>query len=134
MWLFQKKKPEFFLCASDGFLLIHLRLGKRLFPNSMKCVLNEDEREILIGDICVGNQDIYLRHTNKGYGTQMMQLLLDYAREHEYSTIKGWLAHFDGDSPEDPEHRARQIHFYQKFGFEFIPNLEEPDYTIILRL
>lgn len=133
LW-FKTREPEFFLKAEVPLFTIHMRIGKKIFSNVMKCVLYEESGEITIGDICILDERTNRKFINKGYGSRMMQMLLDYAREHGYHTIKGWLAHYDGNSPEDPHHRDRQMHFYGKFGFEFIPNDEHPDYMIVLRL
>jgi len=73
----------------------------------MQCYVDSD-RSILIGDI---RHDREKRDYNKGYGSMMMQKLIDYARENNYRYIHGNLSVVDFD------HKSRLHHFYQKFGF-----------------
>lgn len=49
---------------------------------------------------------------NKGYGSQLMTALLEYASKQNIIEIFGELSAVDLD------HRDRLHHFYQKFGFE----------------
>ncbi len=75
------------------------------------CTVHEGLRTIEIGDIeCQKN--------NRGYGSIMMEKLIEYARENEFLCIHGWLSEVDYD------HKERLYHFYQKFGFEIIPDKE----------
>lgn len=46
----------------------------------------------------------------------MMQSLISYAKENNFSYIDGWLSTVDAD------HTDRLYHFYNKFGFEITPN------------
>ena len=73
----------------------------------MDCVMKEDA-SILIGDIW--HNQTRPRY-NRGYGSMMMEKLLEFALENEYSLIYGNLAECDLG------HKDRLLHFYRKFGF-----------------
>ena len=73
----------------------------------MQCYIDSDS-SILIGDI---RHDREKRDYNKGYGSMLMQKLIDYARKNNYGYIHGNLSVVDFD------HKDRLHHFYQKFGF-----------------
>ena len=84
----------------------------------INCVIFNDTNSISIGDIqCEKN--------NKGYGSLMMQSLISYAKENNFSYIYGWLAKIDSD------HTDRLYHFYEKFGFEITPNDDGNKYADI---
>ena len=72
----------------------------------IQCVL-ENENTLLIGDII----HIHKKYHNKGYGTKMMEKLLEYTKENNIKTIYGNL------SLNDIDHKDRLLHFYKKFGF-----------------
>lgn len=55
--------------------------------------------------------DIRTDKINVGCGSLAMQAFLDFAKEHGYTQITGWL------SPVDVDHFDRLEHFYKKFGF-----------------
>jgi GNAT superfamily N-acetyltransferase len=111
-----------------------MKIGKKTFNNVMKCVLYRNENRIHIGDIFIqGNMSglfgflqHYTNHINKGYGTQMMNMLIEYAKENNYKTITGNLSEVDNNTTTDPHHKDRQIHFYKKFGFKILPDEENP--------
>lgn len=131
----KNKQPIFHTTITDMSFYIHIQIGKKYFNNAMKCVLHRDENTILIGDIFIegdtsgllGFLQHYTRYTNKGYGTQMMNMLLEFAKENSYKKIVGNLSDVDDNNAFDPEHRKRQIHFYKKFGFKILPNEENPN-------
>lgn len=52
------------------------------------------------------------RCVNKGYGSELMNALIDYSKERGISEIYGELSIVDLD------HKNRLHHFYQKFGFK----------------
>ena len=83
----------------------------------MQCV-PEPNSSILIGDIIHSHEALAY---NKGYGSMMMDKLLEYARENSYSHIYGNLAIWDLD------HKERLHHFYRKFGFEITEYVEYQD-------
>ncbi|WP_407351006.1 hypothetical protein VNN41_11375 (plasmid) [Lactococcus garvieae] len=63
-------------------------------------------------------QEFKTRHVNQGYGTFLMNILLDYVSHHlkvNEVIIIGWLSPED---EKDKENHLRRDHFYQKFGFE----------------
>lgn len=74
---------------------------------------------INIGDIQVDKIDL-------GCGSLAMQALLDFAKEHRYSKITGWL------SPVDRDHFDRLEHFYRKFGFNVEFNSDRTEGSISL--
>ncbi len=82
---------------------VHSPLGHA----KISCVA-ESTSTILIGDIEHSDSLPY----NQGYGTLMMNELIQYAREHGHTHLYGNLSEVDND------HRDRLFHFYQKFGFE----------------
>jgi|GEM_PF-501723 len=91
---------------SDGislmFRITHLPDGRM---SRLTSVINEGI--IIIGDIkCVTN--------NNGYGTVLVNELINYAIENRMKVIKGWISNVDCD------HLDRLVHFYSKFGFEIL--------------
>ena len=131
----KNKQPIFHKIVTDTSFYIDVEIGKKYFRNAMKCVLYRDENTILIGDIFVegdtkgffGFLQRYTSYINKGYGTQMMNILLEFAKENGYKRIVGKLSDVDNSDAFDPEHRERQIHFYKKFGFKNLPSEECPN-------
>ena len=123
-------EPVYTFHVSGCLLLMNVTIGKQNYSNAMKCVLDEEKKEILIGDICI-NDNRYLRHINKGYGTKMMEKLLEFANENDYETVVGNLGVADENSAADPTHRERQIHFYKKFGFSILPSEEKPERILL---
>jgi len=74
-----------------------------------------------IGDIQIDKIDL-------GCGSLAMQALMDFAKEHRYSKITGWL------SPVDQDHFDRLEHFYKKFGFSVEFNSERTEGSISLEM
>lgn len=126
-----KSSPILRVGYYEPLFKIDIAIGKRVFTNAMKCIVNEDTKTILIADIYVGNEpsslETYLPYVNKGYGTLLMNELLHSAKKHDCKLIKGVLSEVDSNTAYDPTHRQRQIHFYKKFGFKVLPNEETPD-------
>lgn len=87
-------------------IYINLNLNNKRIA-FIQCVL-ENENTLLIGDII----HIYKKYHNKGYGTKMMEKLLEYTKENNIKTIYGNL------SLNDIDHKDRLLHFYKKFGFD----------------
>lgn len=56
---------------------------------------------------------------NNGYGTIMMECILNYLKSYQVSYILGWASPVDTQDPNDNEHGSRLHHFYEKFGFYF---------------
>lgn len=77
----------------------------------ISCCINDENRQIKIGDITC-------KKNNKGYGSLMMEKLIEFAKVNKFEVITGWL------SCVDRGHEKRLYHFYQKFGFEIAPNDE----------
>ena len=107
--LFEKKKEDHIDVkneCSEPLLMVRLFVNERLCA-WMQCVI-QSETTILIGDIWHHNEN---RDYNRGYGSLMMENLLAYAKEHNFSYIYGNLSKVDLD------HKERLHHFYRKFGF-----------------
>ena len=99
----------------DYYLFVKVLVsGKRIA--SMNCVI-EDDRRILIGDIHHKDSKDY----DKGFGSVMMNKLIEYAKENGYVEIYGNLSVTDSD------HKERLHHFYAKFGFDIIEYSEVRD-------
>ena len=105
--LFPKKITVTLRSEPDRCLII-IRLCVNDRREAKITCLKESEADILIGDIV--HDDERPRY-NKGYGTMMMEKLLEFARENHFSYIHGNLSIVDAD------HKDRLHHFYSKFGF-----------------
>lgn len=108
MNMFRKKKvsPVVQVEQTDSLLKFVLYVNN-VRESWLQCVIESDST-ILIGDIIHNNEKNY----NKGYGSAMMQKLVEYAKENGYSLLYGNL------SDVDIGHKDRLYHFYKKFGFE----------------
>ena len=106
--MFWKKKnpPIVKVERTESLLMIKLYVNN-IREARIQCVVESDST-ILIGDVIHDNEKNY----NKGYGSAMMQKLIEYAKENGYSRLYGNL------SVVDIGHRDRLYHFYEKFGFE----------------
>ena len=126
-----KASPILRIRYYEPLFKIDIAIGNMVFQNVMKCIVDADTKTILIGDIYVGTEssslETYLPYVNKGYGTLLMNELLRFAKENNCKIIKGELSEVDSNTPYDPTHRQRQIHFYKKFGFKILPNEENPE-------
>ena len=78
----------------------------------MKC--NWEEKRIHIHDFKPENSCKAPKFINKGYGSEMMKKLLEYANENGCEEIFGELSVVDLD------HKDRLHHFYEKFGFKIM--------------
>ena len=112
----KKKSPPVVKVEQSGSLLMIKLYTNNIREAWMQCVIESDST-ILIGDIIHDNQKNY----NKGYGSAMMQKLIEYAKENGYSHIYGNL------SDVDIGHKDRLYHFYEKFGFEITEYTEKID-------
>lgn len=98
---------------NNKMIVTYISLGHILnfkiyhFPKGRSILKAVDHGEfITIGDIeCVKN--------NKGYGSIMLEELIEYAKEKEKEYIDGWLSQSDVK-----DHKERLLAFYKKFGFE----------------
>lgn len=109
--LFFKRQEEIIFSVIDNLIVVRLGVGKQV-RYIMKCVI-ENKDCIFIGDISPAFARVG-RYENRGYGTKMMQYLIDYAVENNFKEIYGNLAEIDF------EHRDRLEHFYKKLGFNII--------------
>jgi len=102
--MFSKNKTRFEVeIVKSGLmgtsLYINAKIGNEVFDKAMKCHLDEEEKTIYLDDICIeGNTSgffgflhEYQNYINKGYGSQMMEILLKYAKDNSYKTIVGKL-------------------------------------------
>lgn len=55
---------------------------------------------------------------NQGYGTIVMKVLFEIGEILGVKKYTGRLSTEDLDDADDPEHKYRLIHFYNKFGFD----------------
>lgn len=102
----KKKSPPVVKVEQIGSLLMIKLYENNVRKARIQCVL-ESDNSILIGDIIHDNEKTY----NKGYGSAMMEKLIEYANENGYSRLYGNL------SDVDIGHKDRLYHFYYKFGF-----------------
>ena len=114
--MFFRKNEEVILTVIENLIDIRIRVGKYA-SYIMRCVIQNDDT-ILIGDIS-SDYGRTGKYENKGYGSKLMQRLIDHATENDYKEIYGNLADVD------MEHRDRLEHFYKKFGFEIIENSDD---------
>ena len=94
---------------NDGLLIIRCMLNGEECARIL-CVV-ESASTILISDIWHRNKK---KDYNKGYGTLMMEFLIQYANNNNYECVYGNLSDIDLD------HKERLHHFYRKFGFSVI--------------
>lgn len=126
------KQPTAIIDEEIGtyFYRLRITIGTKPFPRAMVCSLHKENMHIHIEDIYVGElyslQYCYLQYIGKGYGSHLMNKLIQFARENGYEKITGNLSPIDANSASDPTHRERQIHFYKKFGFKILPSEENP--------
>lgn len=124
MFFLKSSSPEVRVDKSDILLMIKCYVKEKLV-SKIQCVV-ESSDSILIGDICHSKTQNY----NKGYGSVMMEKLIDYATSNGYRTIHGNLSIVDAD------HKERLHHFFEKFGFiitEF-PELKDTYYGEIKKV
>ena len=107
------------------YYFIDIKIGFKTFYKALNCDLDKENKTIHIGGLYIGGYDNY-QYINKGYGTQVMNKLIKFARENGYKKITGELVNDDSD------HRDRQMHFYRKFGFIISPPDEDNDCLIKL--
>ena len=125
------QEPIFTQYFDERRYIIEIKTKKIKDSRAMSCFLYRDCATIKIGDIYVsdkkgGHNYRYLRFVNKGYGTKMMNMLIDFAQKNGYKKIIGSLVDGDKSDNVDTTHRERQIHFYKKFGFKILPDENDP--------
>lgn len=112
---FKKKEPliELNLDKSNEMLgtgrIILLTHDRKKHLATIIFNISSQSKRIIIGDIqCSKN--------NHGYGSIMMEHLIQFAYDNGMTSLDGWI------SSVDLNHLDRLKHFYQKFDFEIIPN------------
>lgn len=91
------------------FLNIEITLGDiiRLWAN-----LNKQTKVMEIVDIQISKND-----RNKGYGSVVIEALFEAGENLETIKYIGTLSPIDLNNPDDPLHKDRIKHFYEKHGF-----------------
>ena len=95
----------------DNSLITVRAIYKNKHLGKIVSIINEDSNSITIGDI-------QCKKNNQGYGSMMMERLIEIAKQKNILYIEGWL------SKGDEDHKDRLQHFYGKFGFQIIFNDE----------
>lgn len=103
-----KNEVNVIIKDSENILKILLYKNNKKI-SAINCVIQGDK--VLIGDIEPYSNN---RLINKGYGTIMMEKLIQFAQDKGYTVLYGYLSIHDSD------HQDRLIHFYKKFGFSII--------------
>lgn len=95
-------------------------LGKPLV--TMVCEVHYDERSGTLQNVFIKDFTVNEYRQNQGYGSIVMNQLIEYAKYLKASYVSGRLSFVDiGTSDNDEikrENRERLYHFYSKFGFE----------------
>ena len=105
--IFSKKNIDTIIYEDFPTFKIESYKSKK-FMGQIICEINKESKRI---KIC----DIHSEKKNKGYGTLMMQKLIEFANQRDFMYIDGWLSCVDYD------HKERLLHFYQKLGFKITP-------------
>ena len=71
-----------------------------------------EKNQIKIRDIEAQKED-----RSQGYGSLAMDVLLEIGSLIDGVTYTGSLSEMDINDPNDPEHKNRLVHFYEKYGF-----------------
>ena len=93
---------------------------------ALQCNLFPETKEIFIDDFTVGDRNHIEFYTRKGYYSEIMNILLAFAKQNRYQKICGELKAFD------ISRRDKQIRFYEKFGFTISEPNENKDRLIEL--
>lgn len=101
---------------TGGFSEIYLRSEHRGHIHHSSILLIFSENTMLIGDVKVLESSPYSGRYSRGYGTLLMKLALEEAKQRGVKIITGNMA------GSGPEQRERQINYYTKFGFTIDSN------------
>lgn len=104
--MFKKKKIEVEMIEYSYSTLFCAMVNEK--EKARITAMKKNECELIICDIIHINKKDYC----KGYGSLMMEKLLEYTKINNFNHIYGNL------SIVDAEHKNRLHHFYEKFGFE----------------
>lgn len=115
--MFLKRNIEIEINNDNSSVYIH-SYYKNQEVGRISCGINKKKKQIKIGDITC-------KKCNKGYGSLMMEKLIEFAKENGIKSIIGFLSRVDMG------HEERLCHFYQKFGFEIVPNDKEMKFADI---
>lgn len=108
--MFSKRNIEIEIRNDSSSLYVYA-LKKNQRVGKIACGIDEETKLIKIGDITC-------KRNNRGYGSLMMAKLIEFAKVNDFRGITGWLSYLDMG------HEKRLYHFYQKFGYEIVPNDE----------
>lgn len=108
--MFLKRNIEIKMHSDNSFINVYA-LYKCREVGRIACGIDERAKLVMVGDITC-------KRKNRGYGSLMMEKLIEFAKANNFREIKGWL------SCVDRGHEKRLYHFYQKFGFKIVPHDE----------
>lgn len=109
-----KKTLNLKIDDSSNLVVVNLYINKRRTA-FIQCV-KQNDYELLLGDITHVRKEL---DYCKGYGSMMMEKLIEYTTENNFKELHGNLSKIDKD------HKDRLHHFYKKFGFD-INIFDEP--------
>lgn len=98
--------------GNDEFRIIHLASIYKGNLTHSQINLYIRSEILVIADLQVLDERIF----NKGYGSLLMEMALEFAKNKNVKSVSGDLM------TENEEHLKRQKHFYKKHGFEIINN------------
>ncbi|GED61426.1 GNAT family N-acetyltransferase [Brevibacillus formosus] len=112
----------------DGWDEVDINLGMKVISNdgvmvpdpNTYLVFDTEQKHLRIADIRIEGDQV-----NKGYGTILMNAIMQLGNELNVQCITGWISQVDWD------HIERLTHFYKKFGFSCEINHEIKHGTII---
>lgn len=106
--MLKKKVVDVTIYRGQELIVIRAECKNRIY-GKMDCTINRELKVIVLNDI-------QCKKNNKGYGSLMMDKLIEIAKKEKFLFIEGWL------SKVDMNHVDRLYHFYEKFGFQIVPN------------
>lgn len=101
----------------EGFISGESKFSFQLFE--VRARLGVSAQGSLYAGIREGLLEIYeiSGPKNRGWGSLLMHRVLTYAKAKNCHAARAWLSQVDLGDKNDPEHRERLFHFYEKHGF-----------------